>query len=307
MAITTRIGFDGDALDESGWANQARFLGSEYAVATQSDCLVTAVAGARQVSVASGWLHGQGVTARNEGAVTVSLPLPAAGQWHLIVARIDWNANTVTFVSIPSSTTANAAYYLPPETFPAARNTNIGVLYDVPLAWAHVRSTATSVILIDARLLPRSLRGPIRVRTRAELLALTAVAEGEEAYVSSITTDPEGAGHYAFSAQFGWKRTRPFRRVTGVAVLPASTAATNKTVAVAFPAGAGFTYPPRVVLGLVANSAGTVLSPAAENVTTTGFTLRVITNASAFGSSQSFDYIAEQATPAGPDTPAQTG
>tara|TARA_R110000782_G_scaffold72294_3_gene144827 strand:- start:3066 stop:4112 length:1047 start_codon:yes stop_codon:yes gene_type:complete len=146
----TNVGYDG-TITEIQWAGLAGLLGNGYVAAGDNDCITTAVAAARQVSVAAGSLYGDGVLSTNSAAETLSLTTPVNGQWYLVALQRDWAANTSVLVAIASATTTTATPTTTPTSFPVL-NTNAGVLTDQPIAWAWCNSANTSVAVYDIRL-----------------------------------------------------------------------------------------------------------------------------------------------------------
>lgn len=161
----TSVGFDG-TITEIQWAGMAGLLGNGYVAAGNGDCLVTAVGGARQVSVAAGSLYGDGVLSTNSGAETVALTTPTNGQWYVIALRRTWATNTAALVAIAGATTSTSTPTAPPTSFPVL-NTNPGVLTDQPIAWAWCNSANTNVVVYDIRLKAVKSLPPV-VATSAE-------------------------------------------------------------------------------------------------------------------------------------------
>ena len=161
----TSVGFDG-TITEIQWAGLAGLLGNGYVAAGNGDCLVTAVGGARQVSVAAGSLYGDGVLSTNSGAETVALTTPTNGQWYVIALRRTWATNTAALVAIAGATTSTSTPTAAPTSFPTL-NTNVGVLTDQPIAWAWCNSANTTVVVYDIRLKPVKSLPPV-VATSAE-------------------------------------------------------------------------------------------------------------------------------------------
>lgn len=146
----TNVGFDG-TINEAQWSALAGLLGNGYVAAGNGDCLVTAVPGARSVSVAAGSLYGDGVLSTNSGAETVAMTTPVNGQWYVIALRRTWATNTAALVAIAGATTTTTTPTAPPTSFPTL-NTNVGVLTDQPIAWAWCNSANTTVVVYDIRL-----------------------------------------------------------------------------------------------------------------------------------------------------------
>lgn len=146
----TNWGFDG-TINEAQWAQMAGLLGNGYVAAGNGDCVVTAVSGARSVSVAAGTLYGDGVVSVNSGAETVAMTTPVNGQWYVIALRRTWATNTAALVAIAGATTTTTTPTAPPTSFPTL-NTNVGVLTDQPIAWAWCNSANTTVVVYDIRL-----------------------------------------------------------------------------------------------------------------------------------------------------------
>lgn len=146
----TNWGFDG-TINEAQWAQMAGLLGNGYVAAGNGDCLVTAVGGARSVSVAAGTLYGDGVVSVNSAPETVAMTTPVNGQWFVIALRRTWATNTSALVAIAGATTSTTTPTAPPTSFPTL-NTNVGVLTDQPIAWAWCNSANTTVVVYDIRL-----------------------------------------------------------------------------------------------------------------------------------------------------------
>ena len=146
----TSVGFDG-TITEIQWAGLSSLLGNGYVAAGNGDCVVTAVGGARSVSVAAGSLYGDGVLSTNSGAETVAMTTPVNGQWYVIALRRTWATNTAALVAIAGATTTTTTPTAPPTSFPVL-NTNVGVLTDQPIAWAWCNSANTTVVVYDIRL-----------------------------------------------------------------------------------------------------------------------------------------------------------
>lgn len=161
----TSVGFDG-TITEIQWAGMASLLGNGYVAAGNGDCLVTAVPGARSVSVAAGSLYGDGVLSTNSGAETVAMTTPTNGQWYVIALRRTWATNTAALVAIAGATTTTTTPTAPPTSFPTL-NTNVGVLTDQPIAWAWCNSANTTVVVYDIRLKAVKSLPPV-VATQAE-------------------------------------------------------------------------------------------------------------------------------------------
>lgn len=148
----TNIGYDG-TINESQWATLSGLLGNSYVAAANGDCKVTAVSGARSVSVAAGTLYGDGVASTNSAPETVALTTPVNGQWYLVCLRRTWASNTSALVAVAGATTSTTIPTSPPSTYPTI-NTNVGVLTDQPIAWAWCNSATTDVVVSDLRQFP---------------------------------------------------------------------------------------------------------------------------------------------------------
>ena len=82
----------------------------------------------RQTSVAAGDAFAAGVLSNNSAPILTALSTPVAGQWFLIVRRIDWaGAGTVTVAAVAHTTTTTTVPTVAPTTFPTI-NENPGVL-----------------------------------------------------------------------------------------------------------------------------------------------------------------------------------
>lgn len=144
-------GFDGvfsEAEFSQMWA-----LGGVDAVQNATAWKVVSGSG-RQVTVdRTGWAFAAGVLSKGDTTATVSLATPTAGQWHLIVRRINWAANTVTVVAVPHTTTATTTPTAAPTTYPTINSTP-GTMYDQVLGWAWVTTANTLTTVFDLRGLP---------------------------------------------------------------------------------------------------------------------------------------------------------
>ena len=154
----TNWGFDG-TINESQWAQMAGLLGNGYVALNSSSCVVTAVPGARSVSVSAGTLYGDGVVSVNASAKTVAMTTPVNGQWYVIALRRTWATNTVELVAVAGATTTTTTPTAPPSTLPTL-NANVGVLADQPIAWAWTNSANTTVVVFDMRKLPQKQANP---------------------------------------------------------------------------------------------------------------------------------------------------
>jgi hypothetical protein len=161
----TSWGFDG-TINEAQWSQMAGLLGNGYVAAGNGDCLVTAVGGARSVSVAAGTLYGDGVVSVNSGAETVAMTTPVNGQWYVIALRRTWATNTAALVAIAGATTSTTTPTVAPTSFPTL-NTSPGTLTDQPIAWAWCNSANTTVVVFDIRLKAVKSMPPV-VATAAE-------------------------------------------------------------------------------------------------------------------------------------------
>lgn len=160
MAQVT-LGFDSN-INEATMSEIMALVGAELGVvAGPSDWLVSAVPGARQVTVNPGaGLHAfVKVTTDDAPVLNLSSP-PAGGRWALIVARRDWELNSCVFVPLTHSDTAAPAAGVDgtplthPVTMPAGYRADPGALLDQPLAWAWTNSATTEVLLWDVREAP---------------------------------------------------------------------------------------------------------------------------------------------------------
>lgn len=162
----TSVGFDG-TITELEWSSKmAGLLGNGYVAAGNSDCLVTAVSGARQVSVAAGSLYGDGVVSTNSAPETLALTTPVNGQWYAVCLRRTWATNSAALVAVAGATTSTTTPTAPPTSFPVL-NADPGVLTDQPIAWAWCNSANTTVVVYDIRLKPVKSLPPV-VATSAE-------------------------------------------------------------------------------------------------------------------------------------------
>lgn len=215
MAITS-YGFTG-SLNAATWAAGENYTSDVVKSAT--DLAVTAVGGARAVSVSAGEAFCAGVRVVNDSAATVTLGTPSAGQWFLIALRRDWTGNAGTFVAIGADTTTTAVPTAPPSSIPSGMNTNAGVLQDQPLAWAWVNNTSTTVTLFDCRQVVAD--GIAEVMSTAGLLFLRNVANGT---VAAVRADQPWI--YAAGA---WQTLASWTTASSASNSALSTETTNRT------------------------------------------------------------------------------
>ena len=113
----TNWGFDG-TINEAQWSQMAGLLGNDYVAAGNGDCVVTAVTGARSVSVAAGTLYGDGVVSVNSAPETVAMTTPVNGQWYVIALKRDWATNVASLRAVAGATTTTTTPTAPPTSFP---------------------------------------------------------------------------------------------------------------------------------------------------------------------------------------------
>lgn len=258
----TNWGFDG-TINEAQWAQMAGLLGNGYVAAANGDCAVTAVSGARSVSVAAGTLYGDGIVSVNSGAETVAMTTPVNGQWFVIALRRTWATNTVALVAIAGATTSTTLPTATPTSFPTL-NTNTGVLTDQPIAWAWCNSATTDVVVSDLRQFPvrtQSSTGNIIINGAFDIWQRGTTFTNPSGY--TYTADRWRSYRYGFAT--GMTATRQTSSLTGTQYCArvqrtASNAATDalyldysaetvdsipfagKTVTVSFYARAGANY-----------------------------------------------------------------
>lgn len=144
MAIET-AGFQG-TVSESQWAEIAKGFGQKYTLvegpAVRSSGRIVYVDPRASV--------GAGVLVKNTTVESLTIPAPATGtgQWYLVALRRTWGASRgAAYVLIPGLAGTNAAQTAPPANFPAARNKQVGLLDDEPVAWAYTRSGTSTLQL----------------------------------------------------------------------------------------------------------------------------------------------------------------
>lgn len=148
----TSWGFDG-TINEAQWSEMAGLLGNGYVAADSASCVVTAVPGARSVSVSAGTLYGDGIVTVLDAAETVAMTTPVNGQWYVIALRRTWATNSTALVAIAGATTSTSTPTAPPSTLPTL-NADPGVLTDQPIAWGWCNSANTTVVVYDMRQFP---------------------------------------------------------------------------------------------------------------------------------------------------------
>lgn len=249
----TSVGFDG-TITEIQWAGLAGLLGNGYVAAGNGDCLVTAVGGARSVSVAAGSIYGDGVLSTNSGAETVAMTTPVNGQWYVIALRRTWATNTAALVAIAGATTTTTTPTTPPTSFPTL-NTNVGVLTDQPIAWAWCNSANTTVVVYDLRMKPYKQTNPVSVASVNDRDAkFPAPVQGttvwrndlaaEETYYElyNVSTNPGGRTPAGWSAPKG--------AVVQVQNVYASSEVTS-TSGTATSTGASFSFTPKYATSVI--------------------------------------------------------
>lgn len=128
MTITS-AGYKG-TVGEQQWAKMMPRVGAGlYSVNDAASFKVSIAAGTRQVSVARGGASAAGIFDESSAVETLTLAsVPSGTRWDLIVLRRTWATKATTLVVIPGGST---------KVLPA-RNSNVGVVHDQPLALARV-------------------------------------------------------------------------------------------------------------------------------------------------------------------------
>lgn len=134
------VGFQG-TVDEVQWATLMAGIGQKYTLIAGDPVR----ASGRVVSIDPRAQIGCGVLFEHDAVKTVTVPTPATGQWHLLVARRVWSSRTVSYVLVAGNVTADTAQTAPPATLPAARNKTVGLTDDEPIAWVHARASVTTL------------------------------------------------------------------------------------------------------------------------------------------------------------------
>lgn len=121
--------------------------GGTGTVSSLSDFNLTPVTGYRSYTVDPGTSYAAGVMAVSDAQETITLPAPTAwGQWHLLVLRRDWSANTTKFVTIPSDEVSQMPGSIP-ATDPGDLRASPGIIHDHKIGWALVQKATTGVTL----------------------------------------------------------------------------------------------------------------------------------------------------------------
>lgn len=196
-------------------------------VLTRSSFTLSALGGNRRVQLSGGTLSACGVNVLREGitdAVTIDIPLPAAGrgQDFLVVARFNWTTGEVSYVPIASTTTgqltADKMPPRPPLAYPAL-NRSPGEIYDVPLGWVWASYGFTAMRVVNLGVLPDG--------TPASATAAT------EKYAERTGINPISAGTTGEAAGGKWDLPRGLYEVTGSAVVGTTAAGATSTGEVA--------------------------------------------------------------------------
>lgn len=139
MAIETN-GFGENSYNDVAWAQAMAATVGPFKVADINAWRPTVVPGSdRTVSIAPGLAVGCGVRAFNTGPAQVTSPVNSTTttRWDAIVARFNWDAESVSFLALPGSSQT-----LPPittSTSDAARINRIpGVMYDALIGVATI-------------------------------------------------------------------------------------------------------------------------------------------------------------------------
>lgn len=136
-------GFQG-TVNEAQWAKLMGGYGQKYTLVNGDPVRSTG----RTLYVDPRLQIGCGVAFEHDAVKTVAVPVPAAGAWHLLVARRTWGSSpSVTYALVAGATTADAEQSTPPAALPAARNKTPGLLDDEPVAWVHARASTTTLKL----------------------------------------------------------------------------------------------------------------------------------------------------------------
>lgn len=159
MAVTVK-GFQGSVSD----ADMATQLPTVPGVVTSSaDSAVSAVGGARQVSVAPGSPNAHFVKRISDAAETLTLAPPSSGgKWYVIAVNRQWsptNTAVLEAVDVGIATDGTVPTAAPvPTGLPAGLRNNPGTAgstsafgHHQPLAWVHVRAADTTLTLFDLR------------------------------------------------------------------------------------------------------------------------------------------------------------
>ena len=144
MAITF-WGVQG-TVNEVQWANLAQGFSQKYTLVRGNPV----TASGRVVTIPARLSVGCGVAVDNNTNETLTVPTPAAGQWHLLVLRRVWGASRgASYMLIPGPTTTDALQTTPPTSLPGVRNVTPGVMDDEPVAWVHTRASVTTLTLFQ--------------------------------------------------------------------------------------------------------------------------------------------------------------
>lgn len=159
MAVTVK-GFQGSVSD----ADMATQFPTVPGVVTSSaDSAVSAVGGARQVSVAPGSPNAHFVKRISDAAETLTLAPPSSGgKWYVIAVNRQWsptNTAVLEAVDVGIATDGTVPTAAPvPTALPAGLRNNPGTAgstsafgHHQPLAWVHVRAADTTLTLFDLR------------------------------------------------------------------------------------------------------------------------------------------------------------
>lgn len=201
----TSWGFDG-TINEAQWSEMAGLLGNGYVAADSASCVVTAVPGARSVSVSAGTLYGDGIVTVLDAAETVAMTTPVNGQWYVIALRRTWASNSTALVAIAGATTSTSTPTAPPSTLPTL-NADPGVLTDQPIAWGWCNSANTTVVVYDMRLLPMRTQ-PVSISSDSERLAkFPAPVQGNQVWRNDLGAVQTYFGAYDASTNTGGRNS----------------------------------------------------------------------------------------------------
>lgn len=268
-------GFQG-TVNEVQWAGLMAGVGQKYTLVSGDPVRSTG----RTVYVDPRTQIGCGVVFGHDAVKSLVVPTPASGQWHLLVARRTWGGSpSVAYSLVAGTTTADAAQTTPPVSLPGARNKNVGVVDDEPIAWVHTRASTTTLTLFQ-----------MSTKRDGRIPGLWAMFDPNEQGIYEVYNEAD-------SKQYVWSGSAWVNPLPDLSKLPVAmasgtvTAPGSGTGTITFPAGV-FTKVPHISV----TSTSYRFAVTTQSKTITGFSYLQV-NSAGTGQAGTIDWIAVQMTP----------
>lgn len=193
-------------VNEVQWAKLAEGFGQKYTLVSGN----AVTSSGRNLSIPPRVSIGCGVAVEVTTAETRAVPVPAAGQWFLLVLRRQWGANRgATFELINGPTTTDAAQTTPPTTLPAARNKQPGLIDDEPVAWVHARASTTTLAIWQ-----------MQTKRDGRVPGIWAMFDANEQGMFDVFSEADGATFVWLSGAWQPTEGNSFRIVRNASALP---------------------------------------------------------------------------------------